>query len=1048
MRQISSMEELEAIAVRYQVPLALVLELVEGWGKGQDGGVATGTGPPRSQIEETIAEHLSLSMEAGGSIEPSESFPTIPPLRRGAADRSSASTASSESFPTIPPRRRGAVDRSSASDSFTTAMTFPPVSCDEARTDRPGAAPPPPRLETDRAPSADTYVPRDQPLAPAMARCASPDSPSLDSDSDLGSESALVSESAYLPPRYRDLGPIGSGGMGTVRRVFDRTLNRPVAMKMVRETLALHPTAALRFMEEAKTTAQLQHPGIVPVYDAGRLPNGQFYFTMKEVRGQAFSEILTEVQQQVSIGWGVSASGWTFRRVMDLFHKVCEALAYAHDRQVVHRDLKPDNIMVGAFGEMQVMDWGLAKLLEGSSRLDSAEELPVRSGDGRHLLKTQVGTVTGTPAYMAPEQARGDIEAIGPGTDVFALGAILYHILFGRPPYRGDSVATLLQKAILAQPDLPFGAQVTALALDGSQEADRDHRESRGESSTDAKTVVPLPEGSVPWGGVEPPATLIEICTVAMASSVNDRFPHAGALAQAVADWLDDAQKRARALTLVEKARALPAKRLERLSDAASLREEAAAQLEPIPTWEGAGKKAPAWALLDRAALLEQAAEEIELRYTQKLNAALSVCPDLPEAHQPLADFYRDKHEEAEALGDRLERTRTEALLRAHDVAHHHADYLRGHGRLSVETDPGQARATLFRYVEHQRRLVLEHLEDLGTTPILDHELPMGSYLVRLEATGCIPVDYPFRLTRMARWSRTRPGDDGPSPIYLPPVGTLRQDECYVPAGWYVCGGDRKLSTSLPLRRVWVDGFAIGRFPITHGQYLRFLNDLLEDKLEEMALTHVPRPPAAVGSIEPSPLYARDERGRFFLSVDPEGDVIAPDHPVNLVSWHSARAYAAWWSRRTGLCHRLPGELEWEKAARGGDRRIFPWGDFADPAWACMKGSLPGGDTFTSVTRYPDNVSPYGVRDMVGNACEWCLDGPYDSAWPASSQVYVVPDFTDGPGLADEAGPHMVRGGFFGSTALGIRVARRMYFRGRDNVTGFRLVRSLGKVRQ
>ena len=160
-------------------------------------------------------------------------------------------------------------------------------------------------------------------------------------------------------PRFEDLGLIASGGMGEVRRVRD--LDRVMAMKVIRESLMKRPGAPARFVDEARATARLQHPGIVPVHQIGRLPDGRLFFTMQEIRGRTLEDAIVEVHQ-ASAGqrrWMPADSGWTFRRLIATFRKVCDAVAYAHSMGVIHRDLKPNNVMVGSFGEALVVDWGL-----------------------------------------------------------------------------------------------------------------------------------------------------------------------------------------------------------------------------------------------------------------------------------------------------------------------------------------------------------------------------------------------------------------------------------------------------------------------------------------------------------------------------------------------------------------------------------------------------------------------------------------------------------------------------------------------------------------
>jgi serine/threonine-protein kinase len=244
-----------------------------------------------------------------------------------------------------------------------------------------------------------------------------------------------------LPARYALEGELARGGMGLIVRVHDRVLGRTLALKVLHENFRDHPDMVQRFLHEAHVAGQLQHPGIAPLHDLGRLADGRPFFTMKLVRGQTLADRLA------ARGSGDDLAGW-----LPIFEGLAQTIAYAHSRGVLHRDLKPANVMVGAFGEVQVMDWGLAKVLPGAM-LDRDPTLPETGPDDSTFYlrvteqdgATRAGSVLGTPAYMAPEQARGEVERIDERADVFGLGAILCQVLTGRPPYQGTTSEVMRQ---------------------------------------------------------------------------------------------------------------------------------------------------------------------------------------------------------------------------------------------------------------------------------------------------------------------------------------------------------------------------------------------------------------------------------------------------------------------------------------------------------------------------------------------------------------------------------------------------------------------------
>jgi serine/threonine protein kinase len=240
------------------------------------------------------------------------------------------------------------------------------------------------------------------------------------SDRTLARLAEVMDEPDLSGTRYELRGRIGRGGMGTIWRAHDRELGREVALKVMNGPDP-RPGAEARLRTEAQVLARLEHPGLVPVHDLGTLPDGRLFYAMKLVRGRRLDEHVRELRSLAAR--------------LRVFERICDAVAFAHAHGVIHRDLKPQNVMVGPFGEVLVLDWGVAKVLaDPEPAAPSVIDRPSRPEvDLEAATLTAAGTVLGTPGYMAPEQARGE-SAVGAAADVYALGALLSFLAGDDPP--------------------------------------------------------------------------------------------------------------------------------------------------------------------------------------------------------------------------------------------------------------------------------------------------------------------------------------------------------------------------------------------------------------------------------------------------------------------------------------------------------------------------------------------------------------------------------------------------------------------------------------
>jgi serine/threonine-protein kinase len=317
------------------------------------------------------------------------------------------------------------------------------------------------------------------------------DVPGVSSDLSLEQAATTGLLGRAFESRYEVRSLLGHGGMGEVHVARDQLIGREVALKVIREAEGEpQPARAARFMREARIQGQLEHPSIVPVYDLGVSPQGQAYFTMKRVRGVTLSELIAALRRHDA----EMIQRFSRRRLLTAFSNVCLAVDFAHRRGVLHRDLKPGNVILGDFGEVYVLDWGLARIFERSTNSDSVDA-PLRAE-----ARTIEGTLMGTPGYMAPEQVRGELDALGAPTDVYALGVILFELLTLEPLHgRGASSAIIVS------------------TLTGA---------------ADARPSVRAP-------ALDLPPELDTICARATALAPSERYESARALSEAVEHFLD-----------------------------------------------------------------------------------------------------------------------------------------------------------------------------------------------------------------------------------------------------------------------------------------------------------------------------------------------------------------------------------------------------------------------------------------------------------------------------------------------------------------------------
>ena len=709
--------------------------------------------------------------------------------------------------------------------------------------------------------------------------------------------------------RYLLGGELGRGGVGRVLKAFDRALGRTVAMKLPL-SWPLSAGEADRFIEEAQATGQLEHPNIVPIYDIGQLESGEFYYTMKRVRSHTLRDVLDGLKaSQAEI---VREYGQT--RLLSIFLQVCQAVNYAHVRGVIHRDLKPDNIMLGDYGEVHVMDWGLARVMD-------RDVVTNRSLLGGHKLES--GQTVGTPAYMPPEQAAGKLDEVDEQSDVYSLGVILYEIMTLRQPStRSTVMATLM--AVLSEP-IPPPSQVAEGVVTEAMEA---------------------------------------IILRALERTKADRYESAKTLHDAVESYLDgrnDREAQARILEGESQARLYENGKRDVL-ELMALEHEASSTIED---WQAIEIKRRLWDLQDRR---RQAATQMVLAFgnaIREFTQALAYVPGHASAMHALARLYFSRYELAEREGNELDKIYYLSLLEQYDDGTYRGR-LRDSAPVSVYTNPSRAGVFLYRYAVHDQQMVPTDAQFLGETPLPERFLDGGRYLLRIKHAKYPAISVPLHVDRAdpISVSLTLPNRDAFQPGFV-----------YVAGGEATLGGDPDGADALPATRVNLDPFFIKRLPVTFAEYCEYLNHLAEIDLE-LAYECAPRTRGARGVLvrwdehdgfTPDPdLIDNGLRGLY-----PRDGGFEWDLPVFAIRQQDAITYAEFCSGRDGVPYRLPTEIEWEFAGRGPDGRVFPWGDRFDATFCKMASSRPTESQPEPVGAFAADRSPYEVLDLAGGIREW-----------------------------------------------------------------------------
>jgi serine/threonine-protein kinase len=717
--------------------------------------------------------------------------------------------------------------------------------------------------------------------------------------------------------RYKRMFQLGAGGLGEVSACEDLVLGRTVAVKAGHQSGDVDSySSKVILAREARIISALEHPNIIPIYDAGTDPVRGPFYVMRQVTDTSLEVIL----RRRRLGEG-DPRDYTLGRLLRYFLQVCNAVDYAHHRGVIHCDIKPANILLGEYGEVLLVDWGLAQ-----SR--------------QHPLGVRGGTL----GYMAPEQMDVAVERFDERTDVFALGAILYEILAGQQAFPDMRTSSL------------------------------DSRDLHSEVQHRLKQYqLPAPPSALrPELEIQ---EIEEICMRALALDREQRLASARLLADAIDEFIEGSKQKERKRLEADASADAGDELAERYHEFIESRPEKltvfrALRADVVP-WAHPDDKQELWDAEDIIRVTDALTVRTFHSAVSAYERALDAVPKHARARRGLARLYMSELKRARRRGDALAEIEYEQLLREVDDGELSRELSRD-GTLELAIAPAAQRVTLSKLVERDRRIVEGTALVIANRPAHTEALPVGRYVVR--AAFCDATD-------TVAWPIVVEAGATCAVDLALPVERLGENEVLVPRGPARLQGDPLSTESDEPIVVDLDTFVIQKYPVTFAQWFAFL-DALRAQDPASAEAHVPR--TALGL--PAWQYSRTQRN--WVSTTSLPAIVLPtasEHdpatlPLFGVSAESAEAYARWLAEVEGKKWRLPTEHEWEKAGRGTDGRIYPWGDQFDATFCKMRDSRPGLPLAEALGAFPSDSSPYGVRDMGGGVADWCTPDPRRTA--------------------------------------------------------------------
>jgi serine/threonine protein kinase len=769
-------------------------------------------------------------------------------------------------------------------------------------------------------------------------------------------KNALNLEHDNTIKRFSGIKTIGLGGIGSVLSGYESSLKRDIAIKILRPAYRSKKKFLNRFIREARATAQIEHPNIVPVHELGVMDELGVFFTMKKVEG----ENLRTVIQKLNENDPEYIAKYTRSRLLEIFVAACNGVAFAHSKGIIHRDLKPANVMLGDFGEVLVMDWGLVKYIGDKNQLDEEQKIDLETnigglGSKNDSMMTLDGSISGTPAFMAPEQASGRINEIDELSDLYSLGAILYTILTMKSSPFDEKLTTneVLSHVVnnyfspprKRSPKLKIPKELEAICLKAMQRNKEDRYASVKDLIRDIHNFTEnYPVVAYP---VPPITRLVKLCRrhplipsvlivsiFAFLTAMAMHYIESSTRTTSFLKFADYSINQGNVFLVRAKNTYM------NIQDGLSKEEDELHTDKEYKLKEDLTKLVAEFNnQYDLAIEFLTRVEGLGLKHEQITSSLTKIFKNRLE-FSIMTGNYNETRKLIEMLRLRRRKAFYDIIENDSQLFESVKMIIQGEGKLSVSSTPPDVNVDGYK-IENFSNFDPAGCDSIFSwkTPLENKKLPQGSYILIFKKPNLPEIRYPVQIVC---------GKVENIKLLIPTE--IPDGMAYIPAG-SISLNSQNTDYQVGRHRVFVPGFFMKKHEVSFGEYLAFWKSLSNqsDRRKYMGK------------------YIAESEDRSYMNIwDKDSNLrepFTPDMPVVGITGTAAKAYCAWLSEQTKTECRLPTNYEWEKAALGVAGRNLGFNTGQNNNWLAESGTF---HSKTSLQLNPNEVSIFGICDTVG----------------------------------------------------------------------------------